>query len=425
MNTMLRDISTMWASCFSLLIFLFLFKPRFSLKKTIIWTVVLMVPLILGNFALFMVLGPETMSSLLLLTCSLPSLIIFWILSKYRDGRFLFAFCFADTLVLEIIHTTTIIDYYAGNTLWLLVILRLLLCPLLALFVFKYLRPVFMEVQSQVHKGWYTFSAISMIFYVVLSLSVSYPVIITQRPAYLPAFILLLILMPIFYINIFTTLRHQQRLHEIKQQDNILKLQMENMIARVEEFRVADEKFRIERHNFRHKLQTIHQLVENGEYQQLQTLVAEYSNDIEDAQVRRYCASPVLDAVFAAYLQRAERKGIQVSTSMCFPENLWVSETELATVFANAIENAIHACELLPEHQRFLRIQVLTAPRFMIQISNSYNGKVEMDKDGVPINREEGHGLGTRTIVAFCEKNGALYEFKADESIFALRLVFC
>ena len=305
-----------------------------------------------------------------------------------------------------------------------MLILRLVLCPLLALFVQKCIRPIFMSLQNQIHKGWYTFTAISLIFYVMPSLSVSYPEIITQRPAYLPGFVLLLILMPMLYINIFKTLRHQQTLHEMIRQDSIQKLQVANMITRVEEFNAADQKFRIERHNFRHKLQTIALLVENKQYDQLKELVAEYTDHIEDSQVRRYCSAPVLDAVLAAYLQRAKDKDIQVSTSLAFPGELNVSETELAMVFANAIENAIYACEKLPSHERFIRIQVLTTPRFMIQISNSYNGEAEFDSQGIPVSHEAGHGFGSRSIVAFCEQNGALYEFKADSSIFALRLVF-
>lgn len=264
--TILRDFSTMWASCFSLLIFTFLFKPRYSLKKTVLWTLLLMVPLLLANCALLLFLGPEKMSMLLLITCSLPSMIFFWIFSKYRDGRFFFAFCFADTLVLEIIYVTSIADFYLGNSFWFMAVSRLVLCPLLALFVFKLIRPMFTAVQNQVRKGWYTFTAISMIFYVVLSLSVSYPEMITQRPEYLPALILLLILMPMLYINIFTTLRHQQQLHEMSQQDSILKVQVANMIARVEEFNTADQKFRIERHNFRHKMQTICRMIEEKQY---------------------------------------------------------------------------------------------------------------------------------------------------------------
>lgn len=419
-----RDISLMFVALFSLINFLFLFRPRFSIKTTVIWSIAVILPLMGFNFFLLRYLGPAKMSTLLLLTCTLPSMIFFWILSKYRDGRFFFAFCFADTLTLELIHITSIADFYFGDTHQFMLISRLILCPLLALIVFRHIRPGFMAIQAQVRKGWYTFTAISLIFYVVLSLSVSYPVMITNRPEYLPAFILLLILMPMLYLNIFKTLRHQQQLHEISQQDNILKLQVMNMIARVEEFNAADEKFRIERHNFRHKMQTICHMIEEEQYEELKKLTAEYADTIQDTQIRRYCSYPVLDAVLATYLQRAESKGIRVSVCVALPDELGCSETELSTVFANAIENAIFACEKLPEQQRFIKVQVLTAPRFMIQISNSFNGDIGFDSNGIPIAHEKGHGFGTRSIVAFCEKNGALYEFKADNHIFALRLVF-
>lgn len=422
--TILRDLSTIFASCFSLVLFMFLFKPRYSTKKTVILTVSLMIPLMLVNFVLLFILGPEKMGTMLLPTCSLPSLIFFWFMSKYRDGRFFFAFCFADTLVLEIIHATSIIDFYLGNTFIFTFAARLTLCPLLALYVFKCVRPIFMPVQEQVKKGWYTFAAISLIFYVVLSMSMTYPEIITNRPEYLPTFILLLILMPMLYLNIFTTLRRQQQLHEMAQQDAILKLQVANITARVEEFSAADEKSRMERHNFRHKLLTIGSLAEKKQYDELQKLVAEYTDAIDEPQVRRYCSSPVIDAVLASYLPRAESKGIRVTTGISCPDRIPVSEAELATVFANAIENAINACDKVPQGERFIKIQVLTVPRLMIQISNSYNGRVVLDKKGLPVSREEGHGFGTRSIVAFCEKNGALYEFKADNRVFALRLVF-
>lgn len=422
--TILRDISSIWASCFSLVLFLVLFQSRYTLKKTLIITISVMVPLLAVNFALLFFLGPETMSLLLLLTSSLPSMIYFWFMSKYRDGRFFFAFCFCDTLVLELMHITLVLDYYLGNTYIFMFVARLVLYPLLTLLVYKLLRPTFVSVQSKVRKGWYSFTAISVIFYVVLSLTVSYPDVITGRPEYFPAFILLLVLMPMMYVNIFTTLRHQQRIHEITEQDHIMQLQMANMTARVEEFSAADEKFRIERHNFRHKMQTIRQLIDSKQYDDLAELVDEYADAIADSQVHRYCGSPVIDAVLASYLQRAENKGIQVITSIAFPESIPVSETELATVFANAIENAINACEKITDGSRFIKVQVLSVPRLMIQISNSCPAPVELDENGVPVCKEEGHGFGTRSIVGFCEKNNALYEFKNDRGTFALRLVF-
>ena len=101
-----------------------------------------------------------------------------------------------------------------------------------------------------------------------------------------------------------------------------------------------------------------------------------------------------------------------------------VNATELATVFANAIENAIHACEKLPPEKRFIEIKVLNKPRFMVMIKNSFDGNVEFDENDIPVNRAEGHGFGTRSIVAFCEKHKTFYRFVAEGDEFTLYLNF-
>ena len=48
---------------------------------------------------------------------------------------------------------------------------------------------------------------------------------------------------------------------------------------------------------------------------------------------------------------------------------------------------------------------------------------LSLDKNGVPVSTKSEHGLGTRSIVAFCEKAGAAYEFKTNDRKFSLRIV--
>ena len=60
----------------------------------------------------------------------------------------------------------------------------------------------------------------------------------------------------------------------------------------------------------------------------------------------------------------------------------------------------------------------------MIRISNSFHGMVKFDEDGIPINYRENHGLGTKFIAAFCNKNNGFYNFSADEGVFTLMLNF-
>lgn len=422
--TILRDISTTYASFFSLILLLILFESRYCWKKTMWLTLYLMVPLMIANFLLLFTIGPQKMSTLLLLTCTLPSLIFFFLQAKHRDGRFFFTFCLADTLVLEIIHVTSILDFFLGNTYIFLFTTRLILCPLLTWAIYKWFRPIYLDLQNKINKGWFIFSAIALLFYVVLSMFISIPTMITQRLEQLPIFVLLLVLMPTIYIHIFSTLRSQQQLYETAEQENILQVQVTSMRSRIEEFTAANESLREERHNFRHKMLTIVALAENGQVEKLKEVAREFTDTLPEKWMESYCDHAVLDAVLSSYLKQAKRKGIRVVTKITFPDSLPVIETELATVFANVLENAIQACEQIEPEKRYIEVTVLTQPCFMLQVRNSFNGLIAFDEDGIPISPKRGHGFGTRSIVTFCKRNNTFYEFKTKDKDFFMKIVF-
>lgn len=420
--TIFRDLSIMYASMFSLIIFMTLFESRLSKKKAITLTLMLMIPLLLVNFALMFLIGVERMNTVVLLTCSLPSLLFFWFIAKYRDGRFFFTFCFSDSLILWIIDVTGILDFFFGGNHVLMLISRLILCPALAFALGKWFRPLLINLQHKIQKGWWLFSAIVLLFYLLLSLEMSVPTLITERLNQLPAFIIILILMPVIYIHIFTTLIHQIQTAELIEKENILNLQVSNLRARVEEFNDMHHTARMERHDFRHKMQTILALLDKQQTDELRAMVLDYSDQLSTPLLVQYCDFPVLDAVFASYQQRAKKDHIKVSLKLNFPKELPVPETELATAFANALDNAFNACLQLPPENRTVDVIALTDPCFMFQIRNTYKGMISMNKEGIPTTNKKGHGYGTRSIVAFCNKHELHYEFKAGDTHFALRI---
>lgn len=421
--TILRDISLMWSFIHTLIMFLFLFHSRYPKKKTITLTLVGMVPLLLINFVFFILYGADTYTKLMLITLSLPSFIFFWILAKHRDGRFIFTFCMVDTIVLEIVYITNIIDYYIPGY-WFMFAARIAAFPLLEWLLYKKFKSTYHDIQNEIKRGWGIFALIGLMFYAVITLFMSSPSMITERPEQLPAFVILLVLMPVSYINIFNTLRQQQNVYRSKEQENILRVQVADIKTRVEEVMEANDKFRKERHDFRHQLQTIARLVETKKYDDLVAITARYSVALDETKVKKYCENAVLDAVLSSYLGKAESKGIKVTTAIRFPETLPVNDIELATVFANAIENAIHACEKLAAEKRYIDIKIINTPKFMCQIANSFDADVDFDENDIPISHAEGHGFGTRSIVAFCNKYNSYFSFCANEDTFILRIDF-
>ena len=104
-------------------------------------------------------------------------------------------------------------------------------------------------------------------------------------------------------------------------------------------------------------------------------------------------------------------------------EGLTVDEMELAIALSNALENAIQANLALPREQRALYCKVIGYPRLMFRITNPFVGHVRFDEQGLPVASQEGHGLGVRSIAAFCEKNHALCTYQAQDNRFTLQVI--
>lgn len=164
-------------------------------------------------------------------------------------------------------------------------------------------------------------------------------------------------------------------------------------------------------------------MVEKGERAQALAFIGASQERLDALEAVRWCQNPVLDAIFSSYLEQAKRQGIQVEASLAVPESLPVDAMELSTVFANALENAIHACADVPEGERKLVCRCLNHPQLMFEVANTYAGQVRFDADGLPVSNQPGHGVGTRSIAAFCEKHDASCAYEAKDGWFRIRVV--
>ncbi len=130
-----------------------------------------------------------------------------------------------------------------------------------------------------------------------------------------------------------------------------------------------------------------------------------------------------LNATLSSYFSQAKKAGITLETHLSFPDTLPVDSGEFSVVIANALENAIKACCLLPEDQRVIVCKCIYKPRLMLEISNPCKENIVFSREGIPLSKEKGHGIGTRSIMAFCKKYDALCSFSLEDGRFALKLV--
>lgn len=353
---------------------------------------------------------------------SVPSLVFLFAFSRQRNAQFVFIFCLCDTVCMWVELASGLIDYAVGGGGVVTLLLRLAALPLLEYAVWRWLRRPFLEITHIVRHSWPLFAILTGVCYLILVILSVYPTVIFQRPQDIPLTVMVLVLIALAYTTIFLALFEQ--LHKLKTQERQRVFEAQTMIMyhRVEDMRQAEERIRIQRHDMRHQFQTIATLAQRGDLEALRDYIGTSQAMLDAAGPQRYCSNPTLDAVLIHAAKHAEALGIRMETSIALPAQLPVDALELSIVFANALENAIQAVRDLPEERRRILCKSVTHPRFIMEISNPYAGKIVFDRSGIPTTDKPGHGVGTRSIVAFAEKYSAVCLFRAENGWFKLQI---
>ena len=92
-----RDISFLFSLAIKMVMVYMLIEHRYPRKKSNLLAAVMFAPIVLINLTLFIRLDAQQYTTLLFFWLTLPSIVIFWILSRHRDARFIFTLCMVDT----------------------------------------------------------------------------------------------------------------------------------------------------------------------------------------------------------------------------------------------------------------------------------------------------------------------------------------
>lgn len=213
---------------------------------------------------------------------------------------------------------------------------------------------------------------------------------------------------------------------QLEQTQKSLNIQIAQAVREIEALRESQNKTRVYRHDLRHHMQYLSSCIENGRQEQALAYIQEISSEIEANKVTFYCENEVVNLIFSAFAERAERDGIPIEIKAAVPQSVPISESDLCVLLSNALENALYACKKRKENGLSARIEVSVYERkgkFFLQIINSCDGDVIFVK-GIPVANERGHGIGVNSICAIVEKYSDIYMFQAKDDQFILRVSF-
>lgn len=420
MNTIFRDLSLIWLLMHCCIMFMLLYESKYSQRKTNIITGIFMVPLIIINMASVLYFGPNRAGQLLIFTCVLPSLLFFFIMSKSRDTRFLFTFCLVDTIVLEVVIATNLIDTMLGFGNYIVMFIsRLVIIILLEFLLVKYLRKPYHTLQQQMKKGWGVFSILAALFYITIMMVTYYPSVILDRPQYYPYLAMILILVPTMYITVFSALWKQIKLFQAAEENRMLCLQIKMANERIANSHENENRLKILRHDLRHNALLLADYIQNGRLDKAEEYINSIINDVSANQLRNYCKNNSVNVVLSYYGDIAESNGICLETDINLPEKLNIDETDFAVVLSNGFENAINALDNC-ENKEIIIKSFTDNEKLYLEIKNPFEGSIEFDH-GLPKSSNEDHGYGTKSMATIVDKNKGIYSFIVENGFFVFR----
>jgi two-component system sensor histidine kinase AgrC len=291
--------------------------------------------------------------------------------------------------------------------------------------VYRYLRPPFLYMLRNTDKGWFGFCAIPLSYSALLYITSKYSLdtaVITERIIVFAGLVFILTLAAYFLIlRFFQQTREQLTLQN---EQNLLIMQVTAAQVHLEALQESQEKTLIYRHDMRHHLNLIGAYIADNNEAAAQEYITEVEKTIESAAFEKYCRNYTVNLILSSYIAKAKNEQISVATQIDLPEKNAISDMDLCIIFANAIENAVHACKRIPSaNDRAINIVCKTKnDKLFIQITNSYAGTVWFDDD-MPVSTEENHGLGTKSIAAVAQKYDGVYSFTAADGVFKTSII--
>lgn len=174
------------------------------------------------------------------------------------------------------------------------------------------------------------------------------------------------------------------------------------------------------RHDYHNHLQVMKAQIAAGQLEEMK----HYLNDLEQnlEQVDTYVKSGNLmaDAILNSKLSIAGQKGIRVNCKAVLPAALSVEDVDLCVLLGNLLDNALEACEKIPEEQRFLRIyMVVNRSQLYMSVQNSAREELDFNERNYISTKRGNHGLGMKRVKALADKYEGYLTLANEPGIFA------
>ena len=207
-------------------------------------------------------------------------------------------------------------------------------------------------------------------------------------------------------------------------------LYLQSELEHFRQYMHAQEETRRFRHDIRNNLLCMNEMLATGDNEKLGQYIKDMVEITDSLSFKYVTGDMLLDSILNSKAQYMEQEQIQFELDGVLAGGLTWKPMDICAVFANAIDNAVEACQKLPAEQRYISMQIKSSPQFwLIAIENSVAKAVDtkklFQKNGGYTSKSDSsrHGIGTYSMKQTVESYGAVLKADCTDSVFTLEIM--
>ena len=233
-----------------------------------------------------------------------------------------------------------------------------------------------------------------------------------------------------YLVFVLRTSEEERKKNELEQMQSCLNLQISQAVREIEALRESQKDASTYRHDLRHHMTFIQNCLINNHTEQALDYINEINTSLDNTRITRYCNNEAINLILSSYISKANKTGITTQISVTASDFSGYKITDLCSLLANAIENAINACtsqnsttnnplaDSEKNNSHLITIRMFEKNnKICINISNTYSDEPQFVNQ-IPVTSQLGHGIGIRSIISVVEKYNGIYAFFTKDGIF-------
>lgn len=174
------------------------------------------------------------------------------------------------------------------------------------------------------------------------------------------------------------------------------------------------------RHDYHNHLQVMKAQIAAGQMEEMKEYLKELEQNLDDVDNSVKSGNLMTDAILNSKLSLARQKKVAVNCKAILPQALSIEDVDLCVMLGNLLDNALEACEKIPEDQRFLRIyMVVNRSQLYVSIQNSAKEELNFSEKNYISTKRGNHGLGMKRVKALVGKYDGYLTLANEPGIFA------